>query len=141
MISPAFLHLDTIVLAHPSRESKDIKYPPLGVVHVPIPSPSSSRFKISSTASNFGRRISAWYFICTIMPWIPPKNRTCLNWFTLSCPMVWIHSCFLISTRLFWEAAIAAIPDPGKLIFDVDANLYARSGFPALLHAARISKI
>ena len=29
------------------------------------------------------------------------------------------------------EAATAAIPDPGKLTFDVDVNLYTISGFPA----------
>ena len=28
---------------------------------------------------------------------------------------------------------------PGKVIFEVDANLYTRSGFPARLHSARIS--
>lgn len=30
---------------------------------------------------------------------------------------------------------------PRKLIFDVDANLYAKSGLPARLQAARISRI
>ena len=33
----------------------------------------------------------------------------------------------------------AAIPEPGKLTFDVDVNLYTRSGFPAFAHASRIS--
>jgi hypothetical protein len=35
--------------------------------------------------------------------------------------------------------ASAAIPLPGNVILEVDANLYTRSGFPALLHSARIS--
>lgn len=47
--------------------------------------------------------------------------------------------CFLISTKLLAEAAMAATPEPGKLILDVEQNLYTISGFPARLHSAKIS--
>ena len=52
------------VHAHPSRDSKEIKYPPFGVVHSPIPSPPSSFSRVASTISNFGRRIAACFLIC-----------------------------------------------------------------------------
>ena len=46
----------------------------------------------------------------------------------------------IVSYRLYTElTAIAAIPEPGKDIFEVDANLYTISGLPALRHSSRIS--
>ena len=48
-------------------------------------------------------------------------------------------SCILMSSMLLGEVAMAASPEPGKLILEVDANLYTRSGFPARLHSAKIS--
>lgn len=51
---PASFALATIALAHPSMESKEMKYPPRGAIQEPISSPPSSVSRVSSTASNFG---------------------------------------------------------------------------------------
>ena len=55
--TPASFALATIALAHPSIESKEIKYPPRGAIQEPISSPSSSLSNVSRTLSNFGLRI------------------------------------------------------------------------------------
>ena len=57
----------------------------------------------------------------------------------MSCPIVWICICSRIAFRLAVEAAMAAMPEPGKLILDVDENLYTISGCPSFLHSMRIS--
>ena len=41
----------------------------------------------------------------------------------MSCPMVWNFNWRLMSSRLFKDAAMQAIPEPGKLILEVEANL------------------
>ena len=67
-----------------AMDSKEMKYPPFGVVHVPTPAPPISFSRVFSTASNFGRRISACFLMCSCIPSISLKKRTCLNWFILS---------------------------------------------------------
>ena len=43
--------------------------------------------------------------------------------------------------KIFFEAAMAASPEPGNVTFDVEMNLYTMSGCPAFLHSSRISRI
>ena len=43
------------------------------------------------------------------------------------------------ATKKPLDAAIAAIPEPGYVIFDVEQNSYTISGFPAFLHSSKIS--
>ena len=57
----SFFCFCTIAFAQPSIESKEIKYPPSGFVHVPIPSPPISFSRTSSTFSNFGAKDSSMF--------------------------------------------------------------------------------
>ena len=43
--------------------SNEIKYPPLGLVHEPIPSPVNSSSSLFKTASNLGLKCAACFFI------------------------------------------------------------------------------
>ena len=141
MIRPASFAFATIAFAQPSIESKEIKYPPSGFVHVPIPSPPISFSRTSSTFSNFGRRIAACFLICSYIPGISLKNLTWRSWFSLSCPIVWNFIKFLASSIFALDAASAAIPDPGKETLDVEINLNTISGLPALTHSFNSSRI
>ena len=75
---------ETIAFAHPGKASKEIKYPPLGGIQLPISRPPSSFSKVSSTASNFGRMSCAWRCMCALSPLISLKNLACRNWLILS---------------------------------------------------------
>ena len=48
---------------------------------------------------------------------------------------------FLMSSKLFFEAANAAIPPPAKHTLEVEANSNTISAFPAFSHSDKISKI
>ncbi len=52
-----------------------------------------------------------------------------------------IEHVIFASARFASDAASAAIPEPGKLTFDVEMNLYTISGFPAFSHSVRSSRI
>ena len=77
--TPASAAFATIFFAQPSSESKEIKYPPFGFVHVPISSYPISRSSVASTSSNFGLMIAACSFICSRIFAMLPKKRTCLS--------------------------------------------------------------
>ena len=81
--SPASFAFATIAFAQPSIASKEIKYPPRGLIHEPMPRPPSSLSRTSMTASNFGRMMSACFFICSTIPCTSLKKRTWRSWFTL----------------------------------------------------------
>ena len=46
-----------------------------------------------------------------------------------------------MSSRFRFEEARAEMPLPAKVTFEVEANLYTMSGWPALAHSERISGI
>ena len=121
--TPAFFAFATTFFAHPSSVSYVMKYPPFGLYQLPAPSPFNSLSNVFRIISNFGRRESACLRICSVIPWISLKKRTWRSWFTLSWPMVWIFNCFLISSKLLAEVAIAATPEPGNVILLVEQNL------------------
>ncbi len=57
----------------------------------------------------------------------------------LSGPMVLIPRNFWYQARLSADAPKKLTPEPAKVIFDVDASVNTRSGFPAAVASPRMS--
>ena len=83
---PASFALATIALAHPSMESKEMKYPPRRCD--PGTNLQSAKLCVPEyqvPASNFGRMMSACFFICSLIPCrgYLQSNRAWRSWFNL----------------------------------------------------------
>ncbi len=68
--------------------------------------------------------------MCSRTPSAEPKNWMCRSWLTLSGPIEAYCWWPRYQSTLAWAAARNATPAPAKVIFEVDANMSGRLGWP-----------